>query len=167
MSRMLCIKNKIFSLKGKMFITDEHDKMIYEANGEFAFIAPTWKINKNELELASLKRKVFAWSPTWIVSSSFGDFIIKRKLWSWTRCYTIIEGPFDGAVAKGNIWGLKFEIGIDGQQIAKAKGEIFSIRDAHIIEILYDDEKAELLTVILMVALHLDRSSESRQIKRK
>lgn len=161
MSRTLYIKNKIFSLKGKMFINDKHDRVVYVANRESVFSASRWKINKNQLAVASLKRKVFSWSPTWTVSSAVGDFVIKRQLWSWTRCYTVINGPFDGAMAKGKIWSLKFEIEADGQKIAQVKREAFSIKDVHVFEIINDDEKAELLTVIFMVALRSDRYSEN------
>ncbi|WP_089724400.1 hypothetical protein [Candidatus Thiosymbion oneisti] len=161
MSKTLCITNKLLSLKGKMSITDESENLIYDTEGEFAFFNPTWRINKGQKEVAFIRRKVFSWTPTWIVSSFIGDFIIKRKIWSWVRRYTIIDGPFNGATANGNMWDLRFEITRQGRRIAHAKGKLLTLRDKHVIEVIEDDEPSELITVIIMVTLHLDRKSES------
>jgi uncharacterized protein YxjI len=160
MSTVLSISNKLFSLKGKMFIDDENGDRLYDANGEFAFFCPTWTIKNSASEVASIKRKLWSWAPVWNVKSTIGDFLVKRKLFSWTRTYSVIGGPYSGAVVKGNIWDLKFAITHNDKSIASAKGKILSLRDRHNILVHDTDETSEIFTTIIMVTLQLDRKNK-------
>lgn len=163
MAHLLTITNKLFSLRGSMSINDEAGKPLYDAKGEFAFFAPTWRIYQSENEVASIRRELFAWAPTWHVGGSLGAFQIKRKLWSWVRQYHIVGGPFDGAEIRGNMWDLKFEITHDNKSLAHATGKILTLRDTHSIEVTNDDPEATLVTVIAMVTLLMDRQRTSNQ----
>ncbi|AOW76889.1 hypothetical protein A3Q34_08495 [Colwellia sp. PAMC 20917] len=160
MSTVLSISNKIFSLKGQMFIDDENGERCYEAKGEFALFCPIWTLKNSVKDLATVKRKLWSWSPTWNVESTIGDFIIKRKLFSWTRAYNVAGGLYDGAVIKGNVWDLKFEISYKDECIASAKSKILSLRDTHNILVHETNNDAELFTTIIMVALHLDQKDD-------
>jgi uncharacterized protein YxjI len=161
MSTVLSISNKIFSLKGQMFIDDEKGERRYDAKGEFAFFCPTWTLKNSTKELAKVKRKLWAWSPTWNVQSEIGDFTIKRKLFSWTRTYYVEGGSYDGAIIRGNIWDLKFEISHQDKRIASAKSELLSLRDTLNIQIHETKYNAELFTTITMVVLNLDKQNDN------
>jgi uncharacterized protein YxjI len=161
MSTVLSISNKLFSFNGKMFIDDENGDRLYDAHGEFAFFCPTWTIKSSAKEVATIKRKSWYWSPVWNVKSSIGNFLIKRKVFSWTRTYNVIGGPYSGAIVKGNIWDLKFSIIHNDTSIASAKGNILSLRDRHNILVHNTDNISEIFTTIIMVTLHLDRKDES------
>lgn len=159
MSSVLSISNKLMSFRGRMLINDDREQALYEACGEFALFCPTWTVSKQGNIVATIKSKFWSWSPTWIIKSDFGDFIIKRKLLSWVRNYQVIGGNYDGATIIGNFWDLKFNISHNGKCLASAKGKIMSIRDTHNIHV-HGDDNDELFTTIVMVALHLDRKNE-------
>lgn len=156
LTRSLTIANKLLSLRGEMSITDESGE-VYEARGEFTFFSPTWHLSSSRGQLAAVRKKIFSWSPTWLVEGELGPFRIRRNIWSWVRHYRVIGGPFDGAEIKGNLWGLKFKITHHAQEIARANGRILTLRDTHRIEIVESDPRAELFTAISMVTLHMDR----------
>ncbi|SFV17365.1 LURP-one-related/scramblase family protein [Pseudoduganella namucuonensis] len=154
MPKTLNIANKLLSLRGRMDISDERGELAYEASGEWGFLSRTWNITRAGTEVARVRRKILSWVPTWLVSGELGDFQVKRKVFSWTRQYYVIGGPLRGAVIKGSLFERRFEIAKGQETIAKATGEIFSLRDRHRIEIYGDNE---LFTVIVMVVLQLDR----------
>jgi uncharacterized protein YxjI len=154
MTRVLSIANKLLSLRGRMDVTDEHGSLAYEAKGELALIVPTWRINRDEKEVATVRRKIFSWAPTWIVQCGSEEFQIKRKLLSWTRQYYAVGGSYDGTIVKGNIWDLSFRVFRNQDTIATATGKILTLRDRHNIEIVGE---GELFVVIAMVVLQLDR----------
>ncbi|GGW83886.1 hypothetical protein GCM10007391_16870 [Alteromonas halophila] len=144
-----------------MSIGDENGHTVYDASGQIAF-NPTWTLNKGNEQLATVKRKLLAWVPTWNIYSRIGDFSIKRKVFSWTRTYHVIGGQYDGAKIKGNFWDLKFQITHRNQCIASAQGEILSLRDTHSIQVHSNNSEDELFTSIVMVVLHRDREEDRR-----
>ena len=165
MNRILIIKNKLLSLRGRMNICDEQGNSIYDARGEISFLRPpTWTIASNGEELAYIRRKVFALSPTWIVTGKHGSFRIKRKLFSLRRQHHVLGGRFDGAVLNGNLLDLKFEILHQDIALARAKGRIMTVRDVHEIEVLGESEP---FVVICMVVLQMSRREESKEQSRK
>lgn len=161
MTTNLVISNKLLSLRGRMQITDSSDHLLYEAKGEFALLSPTWRINKGVKQVATIRKKILSIAPTWCVDGNLGTFIIKRKLLSFKRKYNVIGGPFDGALISGNTWDWKFEINHGNESVAKASGKILTMSDRHNIEVIKGGNEAELITVIAMVTLHLERSSET------
>lgn len=161
MPKELSIANKILSLHGQMLINGSNDEQRYSAKGEFALYCPTWTINNGEKNVATIKRKSWSITPIWNVSSDFGEFFIKRKLFSWKRNYYIFNGPYDGAVVEGSFWRSSLEIAHNGKRIAAADSKLFSVRDKHLITVHDDDKNSELLTTIVMVTLLLDRKSDS------
>jgi uncharacterized protein YxjI len=154
MTRILSIANKLLSLRGRMEIADEQGAPAYEARGEFALLVPIWRISRNEQEVATVRRKIFAWAPTWIIQCGPESFLIQRKLLSWTRQYHAVGGSYDGAVVKGNIWALSFRVARGPATLATASGKILTLRDRHNVEIFGE---GELFVVIAMVVLHIDR----------
>jgi uncharacterized protein YxjI len=157
----LVISNKLLSLRGRMNITDLSDQLMYEAVGEFAFLSPTWRISKGAEQVATVRRKILSFVPTWNINSDIGEFAIKRKLFSFTRKYNVLGGPFSGVLISGNIWDLKFNISNGSETIARATSKILTLRDRHNIEVIKSGKEAELMTVIAMVTLHLERKSET------
>jgi uncharacterized protein YxjI len=149
-----------------MTISNEDGELVYEARGQFAFFSPTWRLTTPDGEVATIKRKIFSWSPTWLVAGELGPFEIRRKTWSWVRRYQVIGGPFDGAEMTGNFWDLKFKISHRSREIARAKGKMLALRDTHNIAVLEPDRQSKLFTAIAMVALHMDRNDEQNDQNR-
>lgn len=161
MTTKLVINNKLLSVRGRMNITDQSDQIMYDARGEFAFFSPTWRINKGVEQVATVRRKILSFVPTWNINGDLGEFAIKRKIFSFTRKYNVLGGPFNGTLISGNIWDMKFNISNGLETIASATGKILTIRDRHNIEVIKSGKEAELMTVIAMVTLHLERKSEN------
>ncbi|MEK8051237.1 hypothetical protein AACH10_13385 [Ideonella sp. DXS22W] len=157
MPRQLSIANKLLSLRGRMEIADGQGNQAYEARGEFSLLSPTWRITGEGREVAQVRRKIFAWVPTWVVCGELGEFKVKRKLLSWTRQYYAVGGELDGAIIKGNLFDLRFEVQLGEETIARATGRILTLRGRHNIEVI---GQPELFVVIAMVILHLDRRYE-------
>jgi uncharacterized protein YxjI len=163
MPKILSIANTLLSVRGRMQITDERGSSIYEAKGELALLSPTWRISRSEQEVATVRRKILSWPPTWMVHCGLDDFLIKRKLLSWTRQYYARGGPYDGALIKGSLWDMSFEVLHGVNTVAVATAKILSLRDRHNIEIFGKEERDELFVVVAMVVLHLDRREARRE----
>ncbi|MCQ8895229.1 hypothetical protein NQT62_02100 [Limnobacter humi] len=156
--QQLTISNKIFSLRGRIPITNQQGELVYEARGEFAFFNPTWCLTNAQGEVATIRRKVFAWRPTWLITSQLGVFKIQRPIWSVVRKYQVVGGPLDGAEMTGNFWDLDFKITHRSEYLARVQGKLLTLRDTHTIDLLKSDPQSSLLTVITMVVMHMDRS---------
>lgn len=161
MSRILTVSNKLLSLRGRVCITDADDRDVYHAQGELAFLSPTWRLYEGGAAegppLATIRRRLLAWVPTWDIEAGGMSFQIKRKVFSWTRQYDVVGGDYDGATIRGNIWDLNFAITHHCRELATAAGKLLSLRDRHRVEIVGEGEH---FVVIALLVLQLDRRSE-------
>ncbi len=73
MSKLLSINNKLRSLRGRLTITDESDEVAYDAQGEFSLFSLTWRLAKSGKEIATIRKKAFSWSPTWIINGELNS----------------------------------------------------------------------------------------------
>jgi len=158
----LTIANRLMSMRGRIDIRDERDAIVYHARGEFAVVAPTWRVYRGEHAegepIALIRRKLWTWAPTWNVRLDGGDFHLKRKLWSWRRIYRTFGGDYDGAQISGNIWDMSFAIRHKGSTLATAAGKLLSLRDRHRVEIAGVGEE---FVVVAMVVVQIDRQADS------
>ena len=162
MSTYLSMANKLLSLRGAIRITDENDNLAYEAKGEFALFSPTWTVWQGDTRRATLRRRIFAWRPTWDVQGDLGSFAIKRKIFSFRRKMYVVGGPYADASVLGNIWDLQFSIRRGDTPLAVATGKILTLRDRHNLELLSDKPDDALFTVIAMVAVQLERKANEK-----
>ncbi|RXJ71734.1 hypothetical protein CS022_20005 [Veronia nyctiphanis] len=143
-----------------MTISDENGELRYEAKGDSLF-SFTWRVYQNGEEVAVVSRKVWSWSPTWLVSTNSDNFRVKRKVWSWMRTFFVFGGQYDGVTAVGKFWTNEFNISSQQRRIASACGKVFSIRDMHSVEVTEENDDDELFTAVIMVILLMDRRSEN------
>ena len=158
MSRKLCVSRKWLSLKGEVRFTDEAGEPAYHATGEFAAMRPTWTITRDGEVVARTRKKPGSWWLTWEVEGEAGVFDVQRKMWSWTRQYTVVGGGLDGAQIAGDFLDLNFEVRRGSQLLARSGGELLSLQDRHLVEVLDGDE---LFVVIAMLVILLDRVQDS------
>jgi len=161
MSKRFIIRDKLLSLRGRIEVTDAEDFLAYEAVGEFALFRPTWHVYRDGTEVATITRRLFSWSPSWDIASQLGNFTITRKLFSWTPGYCVSSGSFTDLRISGSLWDMSFQILRDEKLIAAARGKWMSLRNAQVIELLSNDAADELLTIIAMMLLHLDKKHEA------
>lgn len=161
MSKRFIVRDKLLSLRGRIEVTDAEDFLAYEAVGEFALFRPTWRVYRDGTEVATITRRLFSWSPSWDITSQLGNFTITRKLFSWTRGYSVSSGNLADLRISGSLWDMSFEILRGEKLIAAARGKWMSLRNAQVIELLSSEPANELLTIIAMMLLHLDRKHEA------
>lgn len=157
MTRTLQLASKILSLAGQIDITDQSGALAYEARAEFQLGGAHWDLFNGDVRLATLRRPRWAWNPPWRIDSFQGEWALKRKLFSMTRHYTVLGGPYDGATVSGNLWDRSFVIDHRGTTLARASSRLLSLRDVHEVQILHPD--AELLCVLALVIVKDDRRS--------
>ena len=127
-------------------------------------------VNAGETEVARIKRKLFSWTPTWLVEGKAGDFAIRTRVFSLRRVYDVKGGPFHSAQIGGNLWDSKFMIALDETLVAQANKRLISLRDTHAIEVVQDDDAAELFSVIAMVVVLLhnkEKRDDDREEERR
>ncbi len=161
MPKYLSVANKLLSLRGAITFTDEHDQIVFEARGEFAFFSPTWRLYQGANQLASVHKKRFSWVPTWEIKSVLGNFVVKRSIWTWTRKYRVIGGQMDGAAIRGSLFDFNAEILVKDRLIAKAHVKILTLRDRYNVELLDPSDDSVLFTAIAMVVLRLDKKADA------
>lgn len=155
MTRALSVARKWLSLKGEIEFTDDKGQAAYQAVGEFPALVPTWTLTRGGEVVARVRRKPWAWSPTWDIEGELGAFRIQRKALSWTRHYCAVGGALDGALITGSFSDLQFEVRRGTQMLARANGELLSLRDRHHVEVLGEHE---LFVTIAMLVILLDQS---------
>jgi uncharacterized protein YxjI len=151
-------------MRGQISVTDENDQLAYEAQGELALVSPTWQLFKDGNQLLTMRRRVWAWTPTWDIQGRLGHFTIRRKLFSWSRRYAVLGGPFSDVAISGNLWDQSFRIERASGLIATARGKVLSLRDRHFIEVIDTSESGEAFTVCAMVMIMLDRKADARAV---
>jgi len=159
--KTLHIARKLLSLLGKIQITDDDDNVVYEAAAQWRWFIRPWRITQNDREVAVVRRKFLSFAPTWYVHTNDENFELRGKLWSWRRQVAVVGGGFDGAILRGGLWDMGFELSRHGQVMARAQARIMTLRTRHSIELLDASPQAELLTVILMTTLVEQKSEES------
>lgn len=175
MPKALRISNKLLSLRDRIEIFDVTGAMIYSCSRVSLFSPRSFVVVAGEAEVARVKRKLFSWTPTWLVAGKAGDFAIRTRIFSLRRVYDVRGGPLHGAEVRGNLWDARFTIALDETLVAQANKRLISLRDTHVVEVVKDDDAAELFTVIAMIVLLLhnrdkwqeDREEEQRDRQRR
>lgn len=163
--KTLHIARKLVSLLGNIQITDDADTVLYEAKGKWGWLRKPWRITQGEQEVAVLARKLWSFAPVWEVdgrNASYPSYLLRGKLWSWRRQVTVVGGPFDGAVLKGSLFDMHFELTFHGQVLAQAQSELLTIRTRHSIVLLDASPEVERLAAILMIHLLVEKGEERK-----
>lgn len=159
-SRILSITEKLLSLRGRLDVTDGQGRLLYECVSNWNFLMPSWTLLQDGRELAVCRRKFLAFGWTWTVQTLHERYQLRRALWSLRRRIHVDGGAFDGAELSGNLWDLSFELTWRNQVLARAQGKLLTLRDRHNIALLDPSPEAELLTVIVMAQLLIEKRSE-------
>lgn len=151
--KTLHIASRLMSLLGKIQITDDGGKVLYESRARWGWLSKPWTITQDGLDVATITRKLYAFAPVWNVRTRDEQFMLRDKLWSWRRQITVVGGRRDGAVLRGNLLDMDFELARHGKVIARAQAEVLTLRTRHSIVLLDTTPQAELLKAILMTNL--------------
>lgn len=161
--KTLHIASKLLSLLGKTQITDDAGNVLYESRARWGWLTKPWSITRDGQEVATVTRKLWSFTPIWEVHTRDEQFMLRDKLWSWRRHITVVGGRYDGAVLRGSLLDMDFELTLHGQVIARAQAKVLTLRTRHSIDLLDTTPQAELLTAILMTSL-VAQKREDRQL---
>ena len=172
MPRVLRISNKLWSLRHRIEIFDNAGAVIYSCSRASLF-ARSFVVMAEETEVARIRRKLFSWTPIWLVEGKAGDFAIRTRVSSLRRVYDVKGGPFHGAQVRGNLWDVKSMISLGETLVARASKRLISLRDTPAIEVVQDDDASELFSVVAMIVILLhnkqkkDEDDEERSERRR
>ena len=163
MPRQLILSNALFSLRGRVHISDGAQQPRYEARGELALFSPTWQLQQGDTVVASVRRRVLSLRPHWQVQMGAMRFAMVGRLLSWRRHYRVVGGRFDGATITGSLIDHSFVIQHNGVVLADAKVRWLSLVDAQQVRVHADDDDSEAFVALAMLVVQLARNSERRR----
>jgi len=153
--------SKVFTLHRHIDITDEHEKVVYEANTKFFSIRDKTDITDAGGSLvAHIERKFFTLHERHFVDMADGTrFEISNEFFHLIKDITNIEGL--GWQLRGNIIGLNFELyDSDGSIIAVIGQKAISLHDKYCIDI-YRPELEREIVAILVTLQHMIKDREN------
>jgi len=153
--------SKVFTLHRHIDITDEREKVVYEANTQFFTIHDkTWITDAGGNQVAYIWRKVFTLHERRFVEMANGTkFELSNELFHLIKDITNIEGL--GWQLRGNIAALNFELyDRDGSIIALISQKALSLHDKYCIDIYRPEREGEIVA-ILVALQHMIRDREN------
>lgn len=163
MPRQLILANALFSLRGRVAISDGAQQPRFAARGEFALFSPTWRLYQGDVLVGSLRRKLLSLRPHWDICLGQERFALRGPLLSWRRHYQVVGGRWDGAQVTGSLLDRSFRIEQHGQLLADAKVRWLSLVDAQQVQLHAEDDASEQFVVMAMLAVQLARQVERRR----
>lgn len=159
----LFTSTKVFTLHHHIDITDDRERVIYEANSKFLSLHDKTDItDASGNHIAHIERKLLSLHERHFVTMADGlRFEISNELLHIIRDVTNIEGL--GWQLQGNILGLNFELyDTDGSVIAVIGQKLISLHDKYCIDI-YKPEVEQIVIAILVTLQHMmsDRAAAS------
>jgi uncharacterized protein YxjI len=158
--KILSITEKLLSWPGRLRVADDHGTILYECVSQWTLFRRRWTLQRGEQALATCERSWWPLAPSWTVQTATDRYRVRRAVWTLRRREWVEGGPFDGAELTGNLWDLSFTLSYQGRILARAQDRLLTLRDRQDVVLLDTSPEAELLTVILMANLKIDKRDE-------
>lgn len=154
----LYIKQKVFSMGDKFFVTDANGDTRYSVMGEvFSFGKKLHIFDRSENEVAYIQQKVFSFLPRYYVTVKGTQVAEVVKEFTLFRNEYTVKGT--GWTVHGNFIDHSYQIYDSGKPIAEVQKRWLSWGDTY--EINIDDSADELLA--LCVCLVIDACLEAQR----
>jgi uncharacterized protein YxjI len=164
MPRILTVDRKLFSWWRQVHrVLDERGHALYEMSWRWGWPARTWVVRREGRPVATMRRKLLAFAPTWIVEAAGARFRLRRQLLALRRRTRVVGGPFDGAELTGSLLGLSFRLERGGRVVARARERLLTLRERHDVELVDDTPDNELLAALAMLNLLLQKEAEQEE----
>ena len=157
----LFTSSKVFSLHHHIDITDDQERVVYEANSKVLSIRDkTDIVDAHGSPVAHIESKVFSLHERHFITMASGEkFEMSNELMHLIKDITNIEGL--GWQLRGNIAGLNFELyDRDGSIIAVIGQKAISLHDKFCIDI-YRPECEKTVVAILVTLIHMMKDREN------
>jgi len=153
------IKQKVFSLKAKFDVTDEHENVQYRVEGQMFSL-------KNRLTLQTIEeqtlfyaeKKIFTFLPEYFIYNSEGIQVarVKRRFTFFKVQFDVFEGNNEIAV-DGDFTGHNFSIMKNGSMAASILKKWFTFGDSYEIDVMDD----QFTTLYLFLVIIVDQVAEA------
>ncbi len=160
-ARSLFTSSKVFSLHHHIDITDENERVVYQARSKAISLHDKTDITTAEgIHVAHIERKFFTLHERHFITMADGtSFQMSNELFHLVRDITNIEGL--GWQLRGNILGLNFELyDAAGGVIAVIGQKLISIHNKYCIDI-YRPEFEPAVVAILVTLIHMMRDRQN------
>jgi uncharacterized protein YxjI len=153
--------SKVFSLHHHIDITDDQERVVYQANSKFFSIRDkTDIVDAHGDHVAHIERKFFTLHERHFVTMADGmTFEVSNEFFHLIKDITNIEGL--GWQLRGNIAGLNFELYDRDERIIAVIGQkAISLHDKFCIDIYRPDcEKVVVAILVTLIHMMKDRAS--------
>ena len=153
--------SKVFSLHHHIDITDDQERVVYQANSKFFSIRDkTDIVDAHGEHVAHIERKFFTLHERHFVTMADGmTFEVSNEFFHLIKDITNIEGL--GWQLRGNIAGLNFELYDQDERIIAVIGQkAISLHDKYCIDIYRPDcEKVVVAILVTLIHMMKDRAS--------
>mgnify|MGYP001140266652 CR=1 FL=1 len=147
------IKQKVFSLKDKFNIMDEHGNNLYSVQGKvFSMGKRLYIFDSNSKEVAFLKQKLWSLLPRFevYIKGKKGAEVIRR--FSFLTPKYLVEGP--NWNINGDFWAHNYEVSQNEEIIVKVNKKLFSWGDSYELDI--KESNNEILALCTVLAIDAD-----------
>lgn len=157
----LFTSSKVFSLHHHIDITDDRERVVYQANSKvFSIRDKTDVVDADGNQVAHIESKVFSLHERHYVTMASGEkFELSNEFFHLIKDITNIEGL--GWQLRGNIVGLNFELYDRDESIIAVIGQkAISLHDKFCIDI-YRPECERIVVAILVTLIHMMKDREN------
>ena len=153
------LKQKLFSWGDDFYIRDEDGRDVYFVDGKAFSIGDQLAFRDPAgTELASIKQKIFNWSPTYeIWRGGRLAAVVKRELFSFLRHrFTVdVPGP-DDLEAAGDLMDHEYELRRGDRAVAVVSKRWFSWTDTYGVDVADGEDDVLILAsaVVIDLACH-------------
>ena len=157
----LFTSSKVFSLHHHIDITDDQERVVYEANRKMISIKDKTDItDAHGNQDAHIESKIFSLHERHFITMASGEkFEMSNELFHLVKDITNIEGL--GWQLRGNIVGLNFELYDRDESIIAVIGQkAISLHDKFCIDI-YRPECEQIVVAILVTLIHMMKDREN------
>ncbi|MFW5894878.1 MAG: LURP-one-related/scramblase family protein [Bacillota bacterium] len=148
------LKQKIFSRNARYTVFDDHEEQLY--HGRARFFSPSRKFylydSKTDTILFQIKRKLFAFRPTYILYDGDGKEVAKavRKRAFFKKSISV-ESDLGDLMIEGNYWAHDFEILKEETSLASIHKKRLSFGDSYHVSVSDEANSEFFLALVIMI----------------
>ncbi len=147
--RRLYVSQRMWSLRGRFTVDDEHGGPLYEVEGSLFQIPKHFTVRDVAgRERARVWKEPLSWLPRFHVEVDGVEVASIRKEFTFLRSQYTIDGP--ALTVQGSFWDMTFEVQQRGAVIGRVDKR-WSLRDRYAIEIDRPEDELVVLGIVLAI----------------
>ena len=154
------MKQKFFAFGEDFIIQDDGGRDVFFVDGKVWSIGDKLSFqDMNGNELASIRRRLLSWGPTYEIAWSGGSATVKKHLFTLFACRFTVDVPGPGDLeAKGDLLDHEYSFVRGDREVARVSKRWFALRDVYGIEIEPGEDDVLILAsaVVIDMCCHAD-----------